>query len=172
MLAYLSRYTHRVAISNRRLIAADDKTASRSRSRTTASRVAGRYKTMTLDARRVHPPLPDARAAEGLPSHPPLRPAGERREGGEPRHACANCSTWRRRRTRGAGCRRRRRAPQPCPCCGAAMHIIERFEPGEAPRHRPRSPASSGSIRHERTARPQDPVRRTLVIGRYRRLCS
>jgi hypothetical protein len=31
--------------------------------------------------------------------------------------------------------------PTPCPCCGAAMHIIERFEPGEAPRHRPRSPA-------------------------------
>lgn len=31
--------------------------------------------------------------------------------------------------------------PTPCPCCGAAMHIIERFEAGETPRHRPSSPA-------------------------------
>jgi len=30
---------------------------------------------------RVHPPVPDPRAAQGLPPHPPLRSAGERREG-------------------------------------------------------------------------------------------
>ena len=28
----------------------------------------------------------------------------------------------------------------PCPCCGARMLVIEVFERGEAPRHRPSSP--------------------------------
>ena len=30
--------------------------------------------------------------------------------------------------------------PTPCPCCGGRMHVIETFEPGQTPRHRP-SPA-------------------------------
>ena len=49
MLAYLSRYTHRVAISNRRLIAADAKTVT---FKIKDYRINGpaRYKTMTLDA--------------------------------------------------------------------------------------------------------------------------
>ena len=49
MLAYLSRYTHRVAISNRRLIAADAKTVT---FKVKDYRINGpaRYKTMTLDA--------------------------------------------------------------------------------------------------------------------------
>ena len=49
MLAYLSRYTHRVAISNRRLIAADAKTVT---FKVKDYRIdgPGRYKTMTLDA--------------------------------------------------------------------------------------------------------------------------
>jgi hypothetical protein len=74
VLAYLSRYTHRVAISNRRLIAAD------------ARAVTFKVKDYD-DARcaRVHSPVPDPRAAQGLPPHPPLRSAGERREGRQPR---------------------------------------------------------------------------------------
>jgi hypothetical protein len=82
VLAYRSRYTHRVAISNRRLVAADAKTVT---FRVKDYRVdgPGRYKTMTRA--RVHPPVPDPRAAEGLPPHPPLRPAGQRREGRQPR---------------------------------------------------------------------------------------
>ena len=49
VLAYLSRYTHRVAISNRRLIAADAKTVT---FQVKDYRINGpaRYKTMTLDA--------------------------------------------------------------------------------------------------------------------------
>src|SRR5438132_8229562 len=49
VLAYLSRYTHRVAISNRRLIAADAKTVT---FKVKDYRIdgPGRYKTMTLDA--------------------------------------------------------------------------------------------------------------------------
>ena len=77
VLAYLSRYTHRVAISNRRLVAADDGGVS-FRWKDYRIEGPGRWKTMTLRHARVHPALPDARAAEGLPSHPPLRAAGQR----------------------------------------------------------------------------------------------
>src|SRR5262249_43639325 len=49
VLAYLSRYTHRVAISNRRLIAADAKTVTFKR-RDYRINGPGRYKTMTLAA--------------------------------------------------------------------------------------------------------------------------
>jgi hypothetical protein len=70
VLRYLARYTHRVAISNRRLIALDD------------NGVTFKWKdyrprrpraVQADDARhpRVHPPLPDPRAARRLPPHPP-----------------------------------------------------------------------------------------------------
>ena len=49
MLAYLSRYTHRVAISNRRLIAADAKAVT-FKVKDYRIEGPGRYKTMTLDA--------------------------------------------------------------------------------------------------------------------------
>ena len=70
VLRYLSRYTHRVAISNRRLVAADH------------AGVAFRWKDYRIDGpgpleddaaspARVHPALSHARAAQGLPPHPP-----------------------------------------------------------------------------------------------------
>ena len=99
VLAYLSRYTHRVAISNRRLIAADAKAVT-FKVKDYRIEGPGRYKTMTLDAARVHPPVPDPRAAQGLPPHPPLRSAGERREGRQPR-------------ARPQAARRRSPAPEP-----------------------------------------------------------
>jgi hypothetical protein len=34
----------------------------------------------------------------------------------------------------------------PCPCCGAQMEIIERFEAGMTPRHRPSAPATATRI--------------------------
>ena len=49
VLAYLARYTHRVAISNSRLIALDE-AGSPSSGRTTGSKAATRLKTMTLNA--------------------------------------------------------------------------------------------------------------------------
>jgi hypothetical protein len=80
VLAYLSRYTHRVAISNRRLVAVDNKAVT---FKVKDYRIKGPRPLQDDDARRprVHPPLPDPRAAQGLPSHPPLRSAGKRREG-------------------------------------------------------------------------------------------
>ena len=80
VLAYLSRYTHRVAISNSRLIAADANGVT-FKYKDYRIEGPGRYKTMTLATGRVHPPLPHPRPAEGLPPHPPLRPARQRRQG-------------------------------------------------------------------------------------------
>ena len=83
VLAYLARYTHRVAISNARLIALDDQVVT---FKWKDYRVEGRdrLKTLTLAAARVHPPLSPARAAERLPSHPTLRPL--RRRGASRQH--------------------------------------------------------------------------------------
>ena len=101
----------------------------------------GRWKTMTLADPRVHPPLPDARAAQGLPPHPPLRPVRQR----QPRrqHRTRTRAARRaaaRRRARG----RQRAAPDeprvlPCPCprCGGRMIVIEVFARGCEPRYRP-----------------------------------
>ena len=74
VLAYLSRYTHRVAISNQRLLALDERGVT-FRWKDYRAKGKTRYKTMTLGCRRVHAPLPAARAAQRLSSHPPLRAA-------------------------------------------------------------------------------------------------
>jgi hypothetical protein len=76
VLAYLSRYTHRVAISNRRLISADE-TGITFRWKEPDR---GAWPVSDYDAihPRVHPALPDARAAQGLPPHPSLRAACQR----------------------------------------------------------------------------------------------
>src|SRR5438034_1533805 len=74
VLAYLSRYTHRVAISNRRLLALDE------RGRHLSLEGLPRHRKDALQdydprCRRVHAPLPVARAARRFSSHPPLRAA-------------------------------------------------------------------------------------------------
>jgi len=135
VLAYLSRYTHRVAISNRRLMAADAKAVT---FKVKDYRIdgPGRYKTMTLDAHEfirrflIHV-LPKgfhrirhygllaggvkadnlALARKLLDTAPPAP---------EPEDAASDPAT-----------------PDPCPCCGSAMRIIEVFKAGELPRHRP-----------------------------------
>jgi hypothetical protein len=73
VLAYLSRYTHRVAISNARLIAFD-KTGVTFKWKDYRAKGRDKAKVMTLPARRVHPPLPHSRLALRLPSHSALRP--------------------------------------------------------------------------------------------------
>ena len=135
VLAYLSRYTHRVAISNRRLIAADTNTVT-FKVKDYRIEGPGRYKTMTLDAHEfirrflIHV-LPKgfhrirhygllasgvkannlALARKLLDTAPPAP---------EPKDAASDPAT-----------------PNPCPCCGSAMRIIEVFKAGELPRHRP-----------------------------------
>jgi hypothetical protein len=92
VLAYLSRHTHRVAISNRR--------RGRCQDRDVQGQGLSDQRTRPLqdhDARggRVHPPVPDPRAAQRLPPYPPLRSTGERHQGRQPRarpQAARRCS--------------------------------------------------------------------------------
>src|ERR1700680_4625601 len=152
VLRSLSRYTHRVAISNRRLIAADDGGVS-FRWKDYRIEGPGRWKTMTLTPhefiRRIlmhvlpagfhrirhygllasrHRAVNIARAREllAVPSrseHPDTSAAAEFDEP--------------------------RMLPRPCPCCGGRMMIIETFARGcqpnasRSPQHRP-TPASAG----------------------------
>ncbi len=144
VLRYLSRYTHRVAISNRRLIAADDGGVS---FRWKDYRIdgPGRWKTMTLGARefirrfllhvlpkgfhriRHYGLFANANRAESIAkarellavATPQTKPeAASTPEPDQPRVL-----------------------PRPCPCCGGRMIVIEVFARGQAPRHKP-SPAA------------------------------
>ena len=146
VLRYLSRYTHRIAISNRRLFAADNTSIA---FRWKDYRVDGtsRWKTM-----RLHPHefirrfllhvLPKgfhrirhygllagtgkaeniviARKLLGMPAPDVAAAAGGNSDASDSLNP-------------------------PCPCCGSRMRIIERFNRGETPRHRPSPPP--GTIR-------------------------
>ena len=140
VLAYLSRYTHRIAIANSRLVAFDGERVTFKWKDYRAKRDA-RYKLMTLDAdefiRRflIHV-LPDgfhrirhyglfananraaniavARQLLGVPDPAPSSGDSNGTDGG---HEDEDWNT--------------------CPCCGGRMIIIETFEPGCQPRHWP-----------------------------------
>jgi hypothetical protein len=141
VLAYLSRYTHRVAISNHRLVAADHSGVT-FRYKDYRLDGPGRYKTMTLPThefirRFLSHVLPKgfhrirhygllangqraanlARARELLHVPPPAsasQAVATATDAGEPRAE-----------------------PHPCPCCGGRMLVIEVFVRGGAPRYRP-----------------------------------
>ncbi len=140
VLRYLARYTHRVAISNRRLIALDDKGLT---FKWKDYRLEGpeRYKQMTLDPHEfirrflmhVLPPgfhriryygflTSQTRAkniariqellAEPLIPIDAIKAANAKPEEPKP-------------------------PEHPCPCCGSRMRIIETFLRGQQPKHRP-----------------------------------
>jgi hypothetical protein len=140
VLAYLSRYTHRVAISNSRLIAADTNGVT---FRYTDYRIRGpgRYQTMTLKPsefiRRflIHV-LPKGfhrirhcgllasgtktetitRARQFIAAATPVQTAQKQKAPDNP--AATDKSI------------------HPCPCCGGRMNIIETFKRGSTPRYR------------------------------------
>ena len=143
VLAYLSRYTHRVAIANSRLLAIDDASVTFKWKDYRVER-AGRYKTMTLPVdefiRRflIHV-LPGgfhrirhyalfanggraeniARARQLLNAPtPPSAPADTDGSADDEPQAIAHT----------------------CPCCGGRMIIIEIFERACSPRYRPTAP--------------------------------
>lgn len=146
VLAYLSRYTHRVAISNRRLVACDDNGVTFRWKDYRAPESNGgrtRYKRMTLATDEF---------IRRFLLH--VLPAGFHRI----RHygLFANSgragNLARARQLLGQPHPRDQSEPlaetdqptplaQPCPCCGGTMIVIETFEPGQAPsRHPPRAP--------------------------------
>jgi hypothetical protein len=143
VLAYLSRYTHRVAISNRRLIAFDQ------------TGVTFRYKDYRRDG-------PERQRVMRLAPHEFIRrfllhvlPRGFHRI----RHYGLLASSA--RKIRIARARELLGVPVPsepvespepldrlptCPCCGGRMIIIETFERWRQPRAPPHAPAPTGSV--------------------------
>jgi hypothetical protein len=153
VLRYLARYTHRVAISNRRLIACDEKGVT---FKWKDYRIEGaeRYKVMTLATdefiRRflIHV-LPAgfhriryygllasgkraenvARARELLLTPPPVIPIDAIK--------AINASSETRTENNTQEVQPQKHA---CPCCGGQMTIIERFARGATPQHQPTAP--------------------------------
>jgi Putative transposase/Transposase zinc-binding domain len=145
VLAYLARYTHRVAISNSRLMKADE-TGVTFRYKDYRVEGPGRYKTMTVAPgefirRFMLHVLPKGfhrirhygllasshtkadtieRARELIKlATPPQPPRSTKQD--QP----------------AAGTEATDKPVHPCPCCGSRMIIIEMFEAGCTPRHRP-----------------------------------
>ena len=143
VLRYLARYTHRVAISNRRLIACDEKAVT-FKWKDYRIEAPERYKVMTLATHefirrflmhvlpagfhriRYYGLLATAKRAENV-AHarellmPPIIPVDAIKainphpaEPEKPKHSC--------------------------PCCGGRMIIIERFQRGATPHYRPSPP--------------------------------
>jgi hypothetical protein len=150
VLAYLARYTHRVAISNKRLIKSDASgvTFTYKDYRREGSE---RYTTMTLAPgefmRRfllhVLPKGFHRIRHYGLLASSSTKAATLARA--RKLIAAAGPSTLESRQPEpppvDASGRSIEPIAHPCPCCGAAMVIVETFEAGATPRHRPRASA-------------------------------
>jgi len=139
VLAYLSRYTHRIAIANSRLVAFDGERVT-FKWKDYRAKLDARYKLMTLDAdefiRFLIHVLPDgfhrirhyglfananrannialARRLLAVPDPTPSSRASDHAENGR------DDEDW-----------------NACPCCGGRMIIVEAFEPGCQPRFWP-----------------------------------
>ncbi|MEQ1695712.1 MAG: IS91 family transposase [Hyphomicrobiaceae bacterium] len=142
VLAYLSRYTHRVAISNRRLIAADAKTVT-FKVKDYRIEGPGRHTTMTLATaefiRRflIHV-LP--KGLHRIRHYGLLANAGRAENLARMRELLAVAASTPEEKDNAADVQA---APdaliQPCPCCGGRMFIIETFNGVCPPRRRPSS---------------------------------
>jgi hypothetical protein len=150
VLAYLSRYTHRVAISNRRLIAADQKgiTFSYKDYRIDGP---GRYKTMTLKPGEFIRRFLIHVLPKGFHRirHYGLFASGARADNIVRARELIAVATSNKKPNDAAGAN----APtepsiptHPCPCCGGRMRIIETFERGSTPRYRPSTPTVPSRI--------------------------
>jgi hypothetical protein len=141
VLAYLSRYTHRVAISNSRLIAADE-TGVRFSYKDYRIEGPGRYKTMALKPgefirRFLMHVLPKGfhriRHYGLLASGNKIETIARARE-----LIAAVTPTQTAQKQQAADSAAATDKPaHPCPCCGGQMVIIETFEAGHMPRHQP-----------------------------------
>ena len=155
VLAYLARYTHRVAISNSRLISSDARavTFTFKDYRITGP---GRYKTMTLEPaefmrRFLLHVLPKGfhrirhygLLASSRTKADTLARARELIELATPVQQSRPPTNQDRAP---AGTKGIDKPIHPCPCCGSPMVIIETFEAGCTSRHRPTAPQSAMRI--------------------------
>jgi hypothetical protein len=141
VLAYLSRYTHRVAISNRRLISLDE-TGITFRYKDYRRNGADRQRTMTLAAdefirRFLLHVLP--KGFHRIRHYGLLASAGRRDNLARARDLLAAPPT--------AKAEKPDRAPDrrpPCPCCGGRMIVIDIIQSAAQPRGPPASSVASG----------------------------
>jgi len=143
VLRYLARYTHRVAISNRRLIACDEKGVT---FKWKDYRVQGRerYKVMTLANHEFIRRF----LIHVLPGgfhrirHYGLFANGSRANNISQARKLLNvpASQTQSTDTNAPKADDPPALAQPCPCCGGRMIIIERFERGSTPRYHPSPP--------------------------------
>ena len=146
VLAYLSRYyTHRIAISNHRLISADE-TAVTFKWKDYRIEGPGRYKTMSLDT----PEFIRRFLIHVLPKgfhrirHYGLLPSANRAANiAHARKLLAVPSRPKRTRDAQSSDRRTPMLPRPCPCCGGRMIVIETFARGCEPKHQPAPPPAA-----------------------------
>ncbi len=142
VLAYLSRYTHRVAISNSRLIALDDKEVT-FKWKDYRAKDGDLHKTMAL-------PIPEFIRRFLIHVLPQgfhrIRHYGLFANGGRTRNIARarellGMPAPEANDTHSADDTEPPALAQPCPHCGGAMIVIETFEPGHPPRrHPPRAP--------------------------------
>jgi hypothetical protein len=143
VLAYLSRYTHRVAISNRRLVSADEISVT-FRWKDYRIEGAGRYKTMTLPTHEFIRRFLIHVLPKGLHRirHYGLFANGNRAANiASARELLAVPSRSKEPETSEASVDELRVLPRPCPCCGGRMIIIETFARGCQPKHQPKTTA-------------------------------
>jgi len=140
VLRYLARYTHRVAISNRRLVTADDGGVS-FRWKDYRIEGPGRWKTMTLTPHEFIRRF----LMHVLPSgfhrirHYGLLANGNRASNiAKARELLAVPLCAKQPETpKAPAADDARMLPRPCPCCGGRMLIIEIFARGCEPKHHP-----------------------------------
>jgi hypothetical protein len=155
VLAYLARYTHRVAISNSRLIGADEKGVT---FKVKDYRIEGpaRHKTMTVAPgefirRFMLHVLPKGfhrirhygLLARSRTKADTLARARELIELATPVQQSRPPTNQDRAP---AGTEAIDKPIHPCPCCGSPMVIIEMFEAGSTPRNRPTAPTTAVRI--------------------------
>ena len=139
VLAYLSRYTHRIAISNRRLVAADANTVA-FKYKDYRIEGEGRFKTMTLATGEFIRRFLSHVLPKGFHRirHYGLLANGNRTEAiAKARLLLAVPAPQNEPEPESAIVDEPRVHARPCPCCGGRMLIIETFERGTEPKYRP-----------------------------------
>ena len=138
VLAYLSRYTHRVAISNGRLLSTDGRTIT-FRVKDYRSNDRARYTTMTLDTAEFIRRFLLHVLPKGFHRirHYGLLATGQRADNIERARELLSIEPANDDTTPAATSDDAAGADlPPCPCCGAKLRVIETFLRGETPRHR------------------------------------
>ena len=140
VLRYLSRYTHRIAISNHRLLSVDANSVT-FKYKDYRIEGPGRYKTMTLATDEFIRRFLIHVLPKGFHRirHYGLLANGNRSENiAHARELLAVPAHSKQPETpEAAALDQPRMLPRPCPCCGGRMFIIETFARGCEPKHRP-----------------------------------